>query len=474
MDLRPRMKLIGEEDFSRIHEASIKIMEETGIVFQSEEALEIFKKHGAKVNDKTVYISRKMVEDALETCPTTFKWRGRNDEKSVTVGEGLLIQPNVGPVYIQDLDNGRRVAKLEDFANIQKLCQASDVVNLTGSLPVDPSDVGQAEKHLHIMYETIKNSDKPLVSYTVHGHQANQMLDMVELASGEKDFLANNHAIGVLANSLSPLAYAEDTIETIIEYTKRNQVILLAPCIMAGISGPISLLGTAVLQNVELLAGIVLIQLIKPGNPVVYATASTTGYMKSASFSGGTPEAMMINIPSLQMGLEFYKLPVRTMCGINHSKMLDAQAGYETMQSLMMGMQSGAHIFVQCLGVLDAIMTTSYEKFILDEEMIRRVIRVSQGIDTSDKALSVDVIQEVGSQGTYLTHPNTFEHFRSLWQPTVSDWDSYDDWTKAGAEDVAVRANRKYKEVLQNAPETLIDSELDKVLKDYMNKAMVK
>lgn len=370
------------------------------------------------------------------------------------------------------MDKGRREATLEDYANIQKLCQASDVVDLVGTIPVDPSDVKSNDKYLMMMYEALKNSEKPVIGFCANTQQVREQLDMVEIAMGGKPgYLLENHCTAVLVNSLSPLAYAPDTLETMIEYAKRNQVMLLAPCIMAGVSGPISLLGTAVLQNTETIAGLVLVQLINPGTPVVYATASTSGYMKEATYAAGTPEAMLINTASLQMGLDFYKLPTRTMSGITHSKTVDCQAGYETMQSLLMGMMSGAHMSVQSLGVLDAIMATSYEKFIIDEELIRRVRRISQGIDTSDEALAVDVIQEVGHTGTYLTHMSTFEKFRSLWTPTVSDWGNYTDWVNSGSEDVVVRANRKFKQVLQNAPDTLLDAETDKALLTFIEKA---
>jgi len=469
--LKTKLEVLSKDDLLRVHEATLKILRETGVVFHSEEALSIFKKHGARVENKTVFISREMVDQALSTAPKTFRMRARNDKYSLTVGEGFLVQPNVGPVYIQDLDRGRREATLEDYANIQKLCQASDVVDLVGTIPVDPSDVDTNDKFLMMMYEALKNSDKPVIGFCANTQQVREQLDMVELAMGKPGFLMENHCTAVLVNSLSPLGYAPDTLETMIEYAKHNQVIMLAPCIMAGVSGPISLLGTAVLQNTETIAGLVLVQLINPGAPLVYATASTSGYMKEATFAAGTPEAMLINTASLQMGLDFYHLPVRTMSGITHSKTVDCQAGYESMQSLMMGMLSGAHMSVQSLGVLDAIMTTSYEKFVIDEELVRRVRRISQGIDTSDEALAVEVIQEVGHTGTYLSHMSTFEKFRTLWTPSVSDWGNYSDWKSAGSEDVTVRANRKFKQILQNAPETLLDPDTDKALQAYIAKA---
>lgn len=249
MALKTRLKVIDTEDFDRIHEASINLMEQSGIVFQSEEVLEIFRHHGAKVENQTVYISRAMVENALRQCTQTYRWQARNDSHSVTVGEGFLIQPNAGPVYIQDLDRGCRRATIEDYGNIVKLCQSSNVVNLVGAHPVDPHDVNQNHKHLHMMYNVIKHSDKPALGFVVDGKQAREMLDLLEIAIGGS--LPNAHYAGVSVNPLSPLRWATDTLETILEYAKRNQAIFLLPCIMAGVSGPINLLGTSVVAKLR-------------------------------------------------------------------------------------------------------------------------------------------------------------------------------------------------------------------------------
>jgi trimethylamine--corrinoid protein Co-methyltransferase len=172
------------------------------------------------------------------------------------------------------------------------------------------------------------------------------------------------------------------------------------------------------------------------------------------------------------MSLDYYHLPTRSMCGMTDSKLIDCQAGYETMQNLMVGALGGAHLVFECLGVLDAIMTTSYEKLMIDLEIVSRVIRLREGIDTSDKEQAVKVIQEMGHQGNYIAHPDTLTQFRGRWLPTLSDWEAYENWVETGSEDVTVRANRKYKEILQNAPETLIDPEVDQALNDYIQRVI--
>jgi trimethylamine--corrinoid protein Co-methyltransferase len=466
-----RLKVISKKDVNWVHAASLKILEETGVVFHSEEALEICKRKGAKVSGKIAYFPPKMVRQALEYAPETFRWLARNNAHSVTVGdkkERILFQPNAGPVFIQDLDKGRRAANLEDFANIMRLCQASDVVSLIGSFPADPSDVNSDYKHLHMMYEILKNTDKPLIGFETSGSMVRQVFDLVEIAIGGKDLLSKNHYVGVAASPLSPLSYDTTTCETIIEFARQNQPIFFSAAIMGGLSGPISLMGTVIQQNTEILAGIILTQLVNPGNPVVYSNSSAIADMRNGNFTTGSPEMMLVHIAGMQMSLDYYHLPTRSMCGMTDSKIIDYQAGYETMQSLLMDALGGVHMIFNCIGVLDSLMTTSYEKVVIDLELLSRVMRIREGMDTSVKKQALNVIQEIGHEAIHITHSDTLAHFRERWLPELSSWETYEGWQEAGSADVAAKANRKYKEILANAPETLIDPEVDKALRDYI------
>jgi trimethylamine--corrinoid protein Co-methyltransferase len=416
-----------------------------------------------------------MVSQALEDAPETFRWQARNDAYSVTVGdkkERLLFQPNGGPVFIQDLDNGRRKATLEDFAKVTKLCHASDVVSLIGSFPVDPSDVSIDDKHLYMLYEILKNTDKPVIAFETSGPKIRQLLKMVELSFGSKNVLHSNHCVGVAACPLSPLAFEPASCETIIEFARQNQIIFFTAAIMGGFSGPISLIGTVIQQNTEILAGIILAQLVNPGNPVVYSNGSAVANMKNGNFTTGSPEMMLIHIAGMQMSLDYYHLPTRSMCGMTDSKIIDYQAGYETMQNLLMAALGGAHMAFDCIGVLDSIMTTSYEKVVIDLELLSRIMRIRQGMDTSGKEQALKVIQEMGHEAIHITHPDTVANFRKRWLPDMSDWESYEAWQEAGSTDVAARANRKYKKILENAPETLIDPAVEKALQDYIHHSL--
>jgi trimethylamine---corrinoid protein Co-methyltransferase len=467
-----RLSIITPEDMTRIHDASIRVLEKTGMVFQKKEVIDIFKKHGAKTSGNTVYIPRKLIEDALALCPGTIRWRARNEAKSILIGQGVHVQAGGGSVNIQDLDNGRRLSKMNDFINIQKLYQSSDVIDIAGFSPVDPSDIDSDNKHLYMQHEILKNTDKPIHGHVCGGKQAGQMLDMAAIAFGESDLFDRHHVMGLSINTISPLGFGEDQLDTLMEYVSRNQIIIAAPMAIGGASAPLSHVGMTVLVNAEILAMIVLIQLLNPGNPVIMAPSSSFADLRTGSYSSGIPDGMLHQVTHIQLSKELYGLPTRVLCGPCDSKVVDAQAGYETMQNLMMAILAGADVVAHVSGVLDGIMTISYEKMIIDEELVRRAIYLAnRSIDLSDDALSVEVIEEVGHGGTFLTHQSVFENCRDyLFAPGISDWSNYAEWQREGALDAAARANKVFKERLAAAPESLLDSSVEADLLAYIEK----
>ena len=464
-----RLTAFNPEELDRIHGASLEILSRTGVVFHSSDALNLFKKHGARVENDRVFIPETLVDDALSRTPKEFEWQARNPEHTIVIGRDALgVQPNIGPIYIHDMKNGRRHSVLKDFVNMQKLAQTSDVVNLVGSLPVEPSDLPQDTKHLQMLYEVLKHTDKPVIGMAGHRKEATEALEMMALAVRpytDHPF-SDNHWICVAVNPLSPLSFSPDAIETLFAYAGQNQPIFIPPAIMAGVTGPINPLGTVILQNTEILAGLALVQLINPGTPVVYTCASTAAYMKTAAFITGPPELPLIHAGGIQMGREYYGLPTRSLSGMSDAKTPDCQAGLESMASGLTSVLSGAHILVEAMGCLESFMTTSYEKFIIDEEIISRALYMRQGMDASKSAVAreKDLIVEVG-RGDYLTHMNTLQNFRSCWQPRISDWGG----SNSGENDSLLeRAANQVEERLAQAPQSLISGEEERHLKEYM------
>ena len=472
MALASRLKVVDQDVLNQIHSGSLDILEKTGVVFDSEEARNIFKSHGAKVSGHVVFIPGEMVEKCIALCPQSFTLWARNESNNLLIGgnqEQVVISPSNGPIFVQSIEHGRRRAQLNDFINFVRLSHASQTVDLITGLIVDPVDVEAKGKYLRLLYEMLKHSDKPFMSIAVTQAEAHQLFEMIEIAFGQEGFLKDHPVVAYSVNPLSPLRYEELSCETILAYAKHGQPLFILSCAMAGISAPINLLGTTLLTNAEILAGIALIQLIHPGSPVVYCPASTVADMRKGSYITGSPEANLINIAGLQMALDLYGIPCRSMAGLTDAKTVDCQAGYETMQNLMMLMLSGVHIVVEALGVLESIMTTSYEKWILDEEMIQRVVCIAKGLDESDKALSVDIIREVGHSGSYLMHPSTLAHMRKRWEPTISDWSSFVEWEGSDRKDIVAKANHKVKRILESSEGSMMDPEMDKELVSFMN-----
>ncbi|MGD9016585.1 MAG: trimethylamine methyltransferase family protein [Desulfobacterales bacterium] len=475
MQLASSVRLLTKSKLTRIHETTVEILRDIGVSFKSERAREIFRKNGAKVDGDIVFISRKMLEDAIESAPPIFKWWARNEMSYVYMGEEQdlpHVSPTQGPIYIQDLDGGRRLGTLSDLVKLYKLCQASAVSDIIGAIPVAPSDVSKKERHLRITYELLRHVDKPLIGFVGERTEILDTFAMLEIALGRRGILHNRPYIGVSVNPLSPLRYDEEGCETLMTYAEYRQPVFTLSCAMAGVSAPVTLMGTLVIQNAEMLAGLVLTQLISPETPYVYSPASAVPNLATGAYVTGSPESNLINIAGLQLARELYELPCRSMAGLTDAHVIDCQAGYETMQNLMMLMLAGVHLINECLGALGSIMTTSFEKFVIDEEMIDRCLRMLKGLNASNEALAMDVIREVGHSGSYLMHPTTFRNCRNNWKPTVSFWGNFSEWEKKGQEDIVVRANRRYKSILASCPETLLDSEAEKALTDFIDKRL--
>ncbi len=471
MPINAKLKAVSTDDLGRIHESTLDALQKTGVLFHSDEAVEIFKKHGAKIDDHVVRISRRMLEKAIETAPESFTWHARNPEASIDVG-GDQVRTHVmldhGPVFIQDIENGRRQGKMADLVNLYKLGQASPVADVIGQIPVNPGDVTGQGKSLQILYQLLKNVDKPLIAWPETHDNIRKMFEMVEIVLDSPGYLRQHPFIGVGVCPLSPMQFAPESCDTILAYARNAQPISILTCAMTGVTAPISLVTTAIQQNAEVLAGIVLAQLVNPGTPVLYCPASAVPNMKTASYITGSPESNLINLIGLQLADDMYHLPTRTMAGLTDAKVVDCQAGYETMQNLFILMMAGTHMINECMGTLNSIMTVSYEKFIIDEEMISRMLRIMDGINPVAADFNVDIIHDIGHSGSFLMHPTTLKNCRSGWTPAVSHWDSFETWQKEGGEDVLVRANRQYKKVLSKCPDALLDKARDRALSEYI------
>lgn len=470
MYLANQLKVLSPDEMAMVHEKALALLAERGVVFQTDDAVDTFRRHGAKVTDHTVFLDRQLVEGCLEQCPATFRLEALNPARSVTVGEGLLVHPAGGEVFIADSDGNRRSPTLRDFADLQKIYQACDNVDIAGFQPLSPLDVADRVKGLYCTLVSLQNSDKPILSPMELDSvaQKEECLQMFNLAFGRENYLDDHYVTWHAVCSNSPFFYADFACEGIRVYAEHNQPIVLVSAPMTGITSPIYLYATVIMTMAELLAGLVYAQLVRPGVPVVPSASLTYGNLRFATWECASPDTALLLGAAIQMFKDFYHLPARSQTGVTSAKTVDYQAGLETMQSFLFAALAGANLTSQSVGTLANLMASSLEKTVLDDEMIARVRYILAGMDTSPAAMGLDDLLAAEPCQDFLTTPSTLAHFRDGWQPTLSDWRSYEAWEEDGREDVAAAARRKVADMLAAAPSTLLDSEQERLLRDFI------
>ncbi|WP_028309619.1 trimethylamine methyltransferase family protein [Desulfitibacter alkalitolerans] len=472
MNLASQVKVLSQDEMHMVHEKALELLKKRGIVFQTDEAIETFRKHGARIEDHTVFMDNKLVEKSLAQCPKTFRLEALNSKNSVTVGEGLLIHPAGGEVFISDHEGNRRAPTLKDFSDLQKIYQACENINIAGFQPLSPMDVNERVKGLYCVLSSMQHSDKPILSpmELVTITQKEECLKLFEIAYGQEGYLDNHYVTWHAVCSNSPFFYSDFACEGIKVYAEHNQPIIIVSAPMTGITSPIYMYSTVILTVAESLAGLVYAQLIKPGVPVVPSASLTYGNMRFATWECASPDTALMLGATIQMFKDFYHLPARAQTGVTSSKIIDYQAGMETMQSFLFSTLAGVNLTSQSVGTLANLMASSLEKTVLDDELIARVRYIINGMNTDMESMAMDDLLSAKPCQDFLTCESTLMHFRGGWQPTVSDWRSYDAWEKSGQQDVVETARQKVRQMLMNAPESLLDAEQEKAMKDYIAK----
>lgn len=471
MNVAGQLKLLTPDQMQEVHEKACKVLAERGIVFEAEHSLEVFKQHGFKVEGNTVYFTKEEVEKALALVPKEWTLHGVNASKNVRVAKdaGLIIHPEGGEVSVQDYKGKRRLPNMRDFEELQMLYQELENVNIAGYQPVGPLDKPARSRGLWCLYGSWKHADKPVLPPMEPDtiQKMEEVMKMYEIVHG-KDFVAENYVAWQCLCPNSPWFFSNYACDCIKVYAEHNQPVLIVSAPMSGITAPVFLLSTVVLALAEDLAGLVLTQLINPGNPVVCSASLTYGYMRAATWECASPDTSLMLAAHVQMQREFYGLPSRAQTGVTSSKTTDYQAGMEVMQSLLYTALAGVNITSQTVGSLANLLTSSLVKTVLDDEVIGRVRWLMKGMEVNEEQFGMEDLMEAGPGADFLMADSTLEHFHDFYQPTVSDWTNPVEWEEAGSHEVSDRAYEKVQQILANAPETIIDDALDKDLTDYI------
>lgn len=466
----PKFNVLTQEQVKIIHENTMKILQEIGVEFSYEPAIEVFRKQGQKIEGHRVYFDREFVEEMVSKAPAEFTLHARNPENNLVCGgENTIFMPGYGAPFIHDVNGKRRNATMDDYNNFVKLAGASKNLHMTGGNVVEPTDVTDEIRHMKMLYSHITNSDKCFMGSSSGYEKARDVIEITALLHGGMDVIKEKPALSCLINSVTPLKYDDRMLGGLMAYAETGQAMVIASLVMSGSTGPATLAGALSVQNAEVLAGITLAQCINPGTPVVYGSTSAITDMASGALSIGNPECALFTSASAQLA-RFYGVPCRGGGGLTDSKIVDAQAGYESMMTLLAASATGVNFILHSAGILQYYMAMSFEKFMMDDEIAGMILRYLKGYDMTEEKLAFDVIKQVGPGGHYLTQKHTRKNFKvEFFRPQLSDRQSYDGWEKEGL-DVNKRANVKWQDVLANYTAPALDESVKQKIDEYIEK----
>ncbi|MEL7565440.1 MAG: trimethylamine methyltransferase family protein [Dehalobacterium sp.] len=479
-DRQAKYRLLSEEDIKKIHEKALLILESTGVKFDSEEALRILKDHGAIVDfDKQIAkITGHMVLDSIKRTPESITLYDREGNPAVCLdGNSPHFAPGSAPINFMESDGVTvRPALAKDLQNISRINDALNNIKLQ-STSVNLYDVPKVIGDSYRLYLLLKNSSKPAVSGAFSVHGIADMRDMLAAVVGGEDALREKpRAIFDICPS-PPLKWTHISCQNIIDCARFGLPIETISVPMPGAASPATLAGSLLLHTVETLSGIVLAQCVSPGTPMVYGGAPMYFDMRFSTTSLNAMEAELISAAYAQMA-KFYGMPCHTYAALSDSKLVDVQAGLETGMSGLMALQAGINV-ISGTGVIDFCNTFSIEKLVIDNEICGMALRVAEGINCSEEALAVDLINELGPGGDFLSTEHTFKWFKKEpYMPSgIIDRRNRTNWEELGAEDTFRRAQAKVREIAEGHKPGELEREeakaLDLVTKGIMEKLNV-
>ena len=463
----PNFEILNAEAIEIIEANAETVLEEIGVSFvDNPGALARWREAGADVRGDRVHIPRGLARKLCETAPSSFEQHARNPERNVVIGgDSLVLAPVYGPPFVRDLDGVRRYATLDDFEKLVKLGYMSKWLHHSGGTVCEPTDVAVNKRHFDMLYAHMRWSDKPYMGSVTDPSRATDSIEMSEILFGPLD---GRTVMTSLININSPLTFDNVMMGALERFAEANQASIISPFIVGGAMAPVSVAGTLTQVLAEVMAGVAYSQLVRPGAPVIFGTFVTSIDMNSGAPTFGTPEASKILMGAGQLARRM-NLPYRSGGGLCGSKLPDAQAGYETANSLQAGLLGGVNFMLHACGWLEGGLVTSFEKFVLDADQLGVLHGIASGVDISEEAQAMDAIREVGPGGHYLGSKHTEKHFKSaFWRSDVLDYKPYETWAEEGARDTAQLAAARVNKLLGDYQAPGIDPGVDEALRDYI------
>ncbi|AII87100.1 trimethylamine methyltransferase MttB [Planktomarina temperata RCA23] len=465
----PLYEFLDEATLEIIEYNAETVLEEIGVNFvDSPEALERWRSVGATIEGERVRIPRGLARELCKTAPSKFVQHARNPKRNVEIGgKTLVTAPVYGPPFVRDRDGGRRYATLADFQKFVKLGYMSKYLHHSGGTVCEPTDVPVNKRHLDMLLTHMVYSDKPFMGSVTEPSRAQDSVEMCEILFG-KEFVQNNTVMTSLININSPLTFDSIMMGALEVFASNNQASIISPFIVGGAMAPVSVVGTLTQVLAEVLAGIAYSQIIKPGAPVIFGTFVTSIDMNSGAPTFGTPEASQILYGAGQLARRM-NLPFRSGGGLCGSKLPDAQAAYETANTLNAALLGGVNFMLHSCGWLEGGLVASFEKFVMDADHLGTLQKMGLGVSADENGQAMDAIREVGPSGHYLGCDHTQKNFKSaFWRSNLFDYKPFETWYEEGARDTYSLAAERVASQLANYQKPPLDPEILAALEKYV------
>ncbi len=441
--------VVSEDELEAIHEASLAVLRDTGMDFLHSEALRRWAEAGADVRDQRVRLDPEMVTELVAAAPSEFVLHAPDPARHLPMGgRHMAFGAVASPPNVADRAGGRRAGNREDFRRLVMLGETLNAVAFNAGYPVEPVDVHASVRHLVATLDMLTLTGKVVHAYSLGAQRNRDCLEMARIARGvSEDDLEAQPSIFTVINCSSPLRLDTPMLEGMLQFSSRNQAVVVTPFTLAGAMAPVTIAGAVVQQNAEALAGIAFTQLVRAGSPVMYGGFTSNVDMQSGAPAFGTPEYMQAVLLGGQLARR-YGIPYRSSnaCAANA---VDAQAAYESVFSLWATVMGGAHMVLHGAGWMEGGLQACFEKMVIDADLIGMVGAFLEPLATDADSLAVEAIAEVGPGGHFFGTAHTLARYRdAFFRPMVSDWRNYETWAEAGSPTALDHAERLVGELL--------------------------
>lgn len=469
----PPMKLLSDDQIEAIHTASIRVLEELGIELMSAEARQLFREAGAEVDDATgmVRMDGALIEDLISTAPTEFTLTSRNRAKRLIFGGDYMAFGLVaGPPSVHDRINGRRSGNMKDYENFTRLAHHFNAIHIIGNQVCAPMELPANSRHLDTYNANLTLSDLCFHSTAIGKGRAMDGINMMALSRGMTlDEMADDPGVTTIISVNSPRRFDGEMADGLLAMSRHGQAVAVTPFTLMGAMTPVTLAAGLTQQNAEALFGIALTQLARKGAPVLYGSYTSNVDMRSGAPAFGTPENTKANIASGQLARR-YGLPYRAS-PTNASNAADAQAAYETQMALWGCTLGHTNLFYHAAGWLEGGLCASYEKLVMDVEMLQQMIAFLDPIEVNEAELAFEAMKEVPTGGHFFGSSHTMERYATaFYQPLLSNWANHESWELAGAKDTTMRATDIWQQALREYEQPEMDPANREALDAYIAK----